>query len=52
MWRTQMAVANGKLEEATELWGALEEGIGNATDNVDWYNVRSSNLPWIVVYIQ
>ena len=40
----QVAVAAGKLEHATELWAALEEGIGNATDNVDWYNVLQHNV--------
>ena len=40
-----MAVAKGKLFKATELWATLEEGIGNATDNVDWYNVRSCPVP-------
>ena len=40
----QVAVAAGKLEHATELWAMLEEGIGNATDNVDWYNVLRHNV--------
>ena len=41
--QVQSAVAGGQLAKATELWAALEEGISNATDNVDWYNVLRHN---------
>ena len=34
----------GNGTEATALWGALEEGLSNATDNVDWYNVLLHNV--------
>ena len=35
----------GNGTEATALWGVLEEGLSNATDAVDWYNVLLHHVP-------
>lgn len=35
----------GNGTEATALWGTLEEGLTNATDSVDWYNVLLHHVP-------
>ena len=35
----------GNGTEATALWGTLEEGLSNATDDVDWYNVLLHHVP-------
>jgi len=43
--RAQSAVKGGNGTEATALWGALEEGLSNATDAVDWYNVLLHHVP-------
>ena len=41
----QGAMNGGNGTEATALWGALEEGLSNATDAVDWYNVLLHHVP-------
>ena len=41
----QGAVNGGNGTEATALWGALEEGLSNVTDAVDWYNVLRHHVP-------
>ena len=35
----------GNGTEATALWGVLQEGLSNATDAVDWYNVLLHHVP-------
>lgn len=34
---TAAAVATGQWAQATNLWGQLENGIGDLSDDVDWY---------------
>ena len=41
----QGAMNGGNGTEATALWGLLEEGLSNATDAVDWYNVLLHHVP-------
>lgn len=41
----QTALRKGKGEEATRLYELSQETIGNATDDVDWYQVLLHHIP-------
>lgn len=41
----QTALRKGKGEEATRLYEVIQEAIGNATDDVDWYNALLHHIP-------
>ena len=39
----QDAIDRGEFSSATAVWAAQQAAVGNATDNVDWYNALLHN---------